>query len=134
MVCWYMGRSSSSFFGGWGVLFGIEQGWILPGALIAVTFPCPVGIARTHVDCVAGYSGAVSVFPVKHDLHEIINAILYVNRTGIAWEADGITQTIYDLLREAAQARRPYPFAIGGHPRFPKHENLDQCARRLPRH
>jgi transposase len=54
-----------------------------------------------------------------HDLREIVNAILYVNRTGIAWEylphdfppfktvydyyakweADGTTEAIHDLLR-----------------------------------
>jgi len=54
-----------------------------------------------------------------HDLREIVNAILYVNRTGIAWEylphdfppcktvydyyakweADGTTEVIHDLLR-----------------------------------
>jgi len=54
-----------------------------------------------------------------HDLREIVNAILYVNRTGIAWEylphdlppyktvydyyakweADGTTESIHDLLR-----------------------------------
>ncbi len=62
----------------------------------------------------------------KHDLREIVNAILYVNRTGIAWEylphdfppfktvydyfakweADGTTQTIHDLLREAVRAKK----------------------------
>jgi transposase len=55
----------------------------------------------------------------KHDLREIVNAILYVNRTGIAWEylphdfparstvygyyaqwdSDGTTKVIHDLLR-----------------------------------
>src|SRR5712692_1861594 len=54
-----------------------------------------------------------------HDLREIVNAILYVNRTGIAWEylpldfppyksvyyyysklnADGTTEQLHDLLR-----------------------------------
>jgi transposase len=57
---------------------------------------------------------------VKHSLREIVNAILYVNRTGIAWEylphdfppaktvydyyakweADGTTERIHDALRE----------------------------------
>ena len=57
---------------------------------------------------------------VKHPLREIVNAILYVNRTGIAWEylphdfppaktvydyyakweADGTTERIHDALRE----------------------------------
>src|SRR5260370_15145293 len=58
-----------------------------------------------------------------HDLREIVNAILYVNRTGIAWEylphdlppcktvydyyakweKDGTTQAIHDLLRARAR-------------------------------
>lgn len=69
-----------------------------------------------------------------HDLREIVNAVLYVNRTGIAWEylphdfppwktvydyyakweADGTTQAIHDLLvarvREQA-GRSPEPAA-----------------------
>ena len=28
----------------------------------------------------------LGISPIKHDLREIVNAILYVNRTGIAWE------------------------------------------------
>ncbi|WP_157524380.1 IS5 family transposase [Jiangella alkaliphila] len=59
-----------------------------------------------------------------HDLREIVNAILYVNRTGIAWEylphdfppfktvydyyakweKDGTTEKIHDLLRGTARA------------------------------
>ncbi|WP_084700769.1 IS5 family transposase [Streptacidiphilus anmyonensis] len=69
-----------------------------------------------------------------HDLREIVNAILYVNRTGIPWEylphdlppyktvydyyakwdADGTTQQVHDLLRERtrrSQGRRPDPSA-----------------------
>ena len=58
-----------------------------------------------------------------HELREIVNAILYVNRTGIAWEylphdfppyktvygyfaawqADGTTEHIHDLLRQATR-------------------------------
>ena len=58
-----------------------------------------------------------------HDLREIVNAISYVNRTGIAWEylphdfppyktvydyyakweADGTTETIHDMLRRKAR-------------------------------
>ncbi|MET9116712.1 IS5 family transposase [Streptomyces longwoodensis] len=58
-----------------------------------------------------------------HDLREIVNAILYVNRTGIPWEylphdfppyktacdyyakweADGTTQQVHDLLREKSR-------------------------------
>ncbi len=61
-----------------------------------------------------------------HDLREIVNAILYVARTGIAWEylphdfppaktvydyyakweADGTTQRIHDLLRERVRVAR----------------------------
>jgi transposase len=70
-----------------------------------------------------------------HDLREIVNAILYVARTGIAWEylphdfppaktvydyyakweADGTTQRIHDLLRErvrVARGRRESPSAV----------------------
>lgn len=59
----------------------------------------------------------------KHELREIVNAILYVCRTGIAWEylphdfppcktvydyyakweADGTTETLHDLLRQQAR-------------------------------
>jgi transposase len=69
-----------------------------------------------------------------HDLREIVNAILYVNRTGIAWEylphdfppcktvydyyakweADGTTEVIHDLLRgkvRAAAGRSEQPSA-----------------------
>jgi transposase len=69
-----------------------------------------------------------------HDLREIVNAILYVNRTGIAWEylphdlppcktvydyyakweADGTTETIHDLLRRKVReqaGRSPEPTA-----------------------
>lgn len=70
----------------------------------------------------------------KHDLREIVNAILYVCRTGIAWEylphdfppyktvydyyakweADGTTETLHDLLRQrvrGAQGRAAAPTA-----------------------
>jgi transposase len=69
-----------------------------------------------------------------HDLREIVNAILYVNRTGIPWEylphdfppyktvydyyakweADGTTQQVHDLLRDQtrrAHGRSPEPTA-----------------------
>lgn len=69
-----------------------------------------------------------------HDLREIVNAILYVNRTGIPWEylphdlppyktvydyyakweADGTTQQVHDLLRDKtrrAHGRDPQPTA-----------------------
>src|ERR1700721_713805 len=69
-----------------------------------------------------------------HDLREIVNAILYVNRTGIAWEylphdlppfktvydyyakweKDGTTEAIHDELRRAvrvAAGRREQPSA-----------------------
>ncbi|MFI9848548.1 transposase, partial [Nonomuraea sp. NPDC051941] len=61
-----------------------------------------------------------------HDLREIVNAILYVCRTGIAWEylphdfppcktvydyyakweADGTTQRLHDLLREQVRVSK----------------------------
>jgi len=61
----------------------------------------------------------LDIRPPIHDLREIVNAILYVNRTGMAWaylphdfpprstvygyfaewERDGTTRTIHDLLR-----------------------------------
>ncbi|WP_323371402.1 IS5 family transposase [Streptomyces katsurahamanus] len=69
-----------------------------------------------------------------HDLREIVNAILYVNRTGIPWEylphdfppyktvygyfaewgADGTTEQVHDLLRDKARGaggRRAEPTA-----------------------
>ena len=62
----------------------------------------------------------------KHDLREIVNAILYVCRTGIAWEylphdfppyktvydyyvkweADGTTETLHDLLRQRVRVAK----------------------------
>lgn len=61
----------------------------------------------------------LGIAKIQHDLREIVNAILYVNRTGIAWEylphdfppyktvhgyfalweKEGITETIHDALR-----------------------------------
>src|SRR4051812_49411154 len=71
----------------------------------------------------AGRAG-LGISPIQHDLREIVNAILYVNRTGIAWEylphdfppyktvygyharweRDGVTDTIHETLR--GQVRR----------------------------
>ena len=73
-----------------------------------------------------------------HDLREIVNAILYVNRTGIAWEylphdfppfktvydyyakweADGTTEVIHDELRRTvgkAAGRSAGPSAANSH-------------------
>lgn len=61
----------------------------------------------------------LGISPIRHDLREIVNAILYVNRTGIAWEylphdfppfktvngyfalweKEGLTEAIHDALR-----------------------------------
>jgi len=61
----------------------------------------------------------LGISPIKHDLREIVNAVLYVNRTGIPWEylphdfppyktvhgyfalweKEGLTQAIHDALR-----------------------------------
>jgi transposase len=61
----------------------------------------------------------LGISPIQHDLREIVNAILYVNRTGIAWEylphdfppfktvhgyfalweKEGLTEAIHDALR-----------------------------------
>lgn len=61
----------------------------------------------------------LGISPIRHDLREIVNAILYVNRTGIAWEylphdfppfktvhgyfalweKEGLTEAIHDTLR-----------------------------------
>jgi transposase len=66
----------------------------------------------------------LGIAKIQHDLREIVNAILYVNRTGIAWEylphdflpyktvhgyfalweKEGITEAIHDALR--GQVRR----------------------------
>src|SRR4051812_36647545 len=66
----------------------------------------------------AGRAG-LGISPIQHDLREIVNAILYVNRTGIAWEylphdfppyktvhgyfalweKEGVTEAIHDALR-----------------------------------
>lgn len=66
----------------------------------------------------AGRAG-LGISPIQHDLREIVNAILYVNRTGIPWEylphdfppyktvhgyfalweKEGITEAIHDVLR-----------------------------------
>lgn len=78
--------------------------------------------------------GGLGIRKPVHDLREIINAILYVNRTGIAWEylphdfppyktvhsyftrwaADGTTEKIHNLLRgkvRQAAGRDPEPTA-----------------------
>lgn len=78
--------------------------------------------------------GGLGIKKPVHDLREIVNAILYVNRTGIAWEylphdfppyktvhsyftrwaADGTTETIHNLLRgkvRQAAGRDPEPTA-----------------------
>jgi transposase len=78
--------------------------------------------------------GGLAITRVVHPLREIVNAILYVNRTGIAWEylphdfppaktvydyyakweADGTTEAIHDALRERVrvrQGRDPAPSA-----------------------
>jgi transposase len=61
----------------------------------------------------------LGISPIQHDLREIVNALLYVNRTGIAWEylphdfppfktvhgyfalweREGLTETIHNTLR-----------------------------------
>jgi transposase len=76
----------------------------------------------------------LGISPIRHDLREIVNAILYVNRTGIAWEylphdfppfktvhgyfalweKEGITEAIHDALRgkvRQAVGRSPEPSA-----------------------
>jgi transposase len=78
----------------------------------------------------AGRTGPGTVARV-HDLREIVNAILYVNRTGIPWEylphdlppyktvydyyakweADGTTQQVHDLLRD--KTRRVHGRSVG---------------------
>ena len=78
--------------------------------------------------------GGLGIRPPVHDLREIVNAILYVTRSGIAWEylphdlppyktvydyfarwaKDGTTQKIHDLLRtkvRAAAGRSAQPSA-----------------------
>jgi transposase len=77
----------------------------------------------------------LGIAKIQHDLREIVNAILYVNRTGIAWEymphdlppyktvygyfaaweTEGITETIHDVLRgkvRTAAGRSPEPTAV----------------------
>src|SRR5215471_8928450 len=76
----------------------------------------------------------LGIAKIQHDLREIVNAILYVNRTGIAWEylphdfppfktvhgyfalweKEGITEAIHDALRgkvRKAVGRSPQPTA-----------------------
>src|SRR5215813_7925840 len=76
----------------------------------------------------------LGISPIQHDLREIVNAILYVNRTGIAWEylphdfppyktvhgyfalweKEGVTEAIHDALRgkvREAAGRSPEPTA-----------------------
>lgn len=76
----------------------------------------------------------LGIAKIQHDLREIVNAILYVNRTGIAWEylphdflpyktvhgyfalweKDGLTEAIHDALRgnvRQAAGRSPEPSA-----------------------
>jgi transposase len=76
----------------------------------------------------------LGISPIQHDLREIVNAILYVNRTGIpweylphdfppfktvhgyfaVWEKEGITEAIHNALRgkvRKAAGRSPEPTA-----------------------
>jgi len=76
----------------------------------------------------------LGIAKIQHDLREIVNAILYVNRTGIAWEylphdfppyktvhgyfalweKEGVTEAIHDALRSQvrrAAGRSPEPSA-----------------------
>jgi transposase len=76
----------------------------------------------------------LGISPIQHELREIVNAILYVNRTGIPWEylphdfppyktvhgyfalweKEGITEAIHDALRgkvRKAAGRSPEPTA-----------------------
>jgi transposase len=76
----------------------------------------------------------LGIAKIQHDLREIVNAILYVNRTGVAWEylphdfppyktvhgyfalweKEGITEAIHDALRgkvRQAACRSPEPTA-----------------------
>jgi transposase len=66
-----------------------------------------------------GQRAGLGIAKIQHDLREIVNAILYVNRTGIAWEylphdfppyktvygyyakweKDGVTEAIHEALR-----------------------------------
>jgi transposase len=66
-----------------------------------------------------GQRAGLGIAKIQHDLREIVNAILYVNRTGIAWEylphdfppyktvygyyakweQDGVTEAIHEALR-----------------------------------
>jgi transposase len=77
----------------------------------------------------------LGIAKIQHDLREIVNAILYVNRTGIAWEylphdfppyktvhgyfalweKEGITEAIHDALRGKVRrvaGRSPEPTAV----------------------
>ena len=77
----------------------------------------------------------LGIAKIQHDLREIVNAILYVNRTGIpweylphdfpphktvhgyfaAWEKEGITEAIHDMLRgevRRAAGRDSEPTAV----------------------
>jgi transposase len=77
----------------------------------------------------------LGISPIQHDLREIVNAILYVNRTGIAWEylphdfppyktvhgyfalweKEGITDAIHDAMRgkvRRAAGRDAEPTAV----------------------
>ncbi|WP_203672311.1 IS5 family transposase [Catellatospora methionotrophica] len=79
--------------------------------------------------------GGLGIRPPVHDLREIVNAILYLNRAGVPWEylphdfppaktvydyfakwaKDGTTQKIHDLLRtrvRRAAGRSPQPSAV----------------------
>src|SRR6266480_256402 len=71
-----------------------------------------------------GQRAGLGIAKIQHDLREIVNAILYVNRTGIAWEylphdfppykavygyyarweKDGVTETIHEARH--GQVRR----------------------------
>jgi transposase len=77
----------------------------------------------------------LGISPIQHDLREIVNAVLYVNRTGIPWEylphdfppyktvhgyfalweKEGVTEAIHDVLRgkvRRAAGREVEPTAV----------------------
>ncbi|GGZ30354.1 transposase [Streptomyces poonensis] len=91
-----------------------------------------------------------------HDLRELVNAVLYVNRTGIPWEylphdfppyrtvydyhakweADGTTQQVHGLLRDKirrAHGRSPQPTAAVIDAQSVQTSSIGKAARRSRR-
>jgi transposase len=94
----------------------------------------PVALIEPMLSAWRAQRAGLGIAKIQHDLREIVNAVLYVNRTGVAWEylphdfppyktvhgyfalweKEGITEAIHDALRGKVRqdaGRSPEPSA-----------------------